>query len=340
MIIKNLSLQNFRNYRKKVLELSQNNNVILADNGVGKTNLLEAVYLLARGKSFRAQKDEEMIFYGEDFSRVTGLLGEDSLSIVLTKPKRFFINNAVKRRIDFLGRLICVIFRPEDIDLVLGAPSLRREYLDSVLEQVDREYRRCNLSYQKGLRQRNRLLERIREGEAERKQLLFWDELLVKNGEKVSAKREEYIEFINNEFRKKKLEDSLFYDRSVISPYRLRQYAENEIGAGKTLVGPHRDDFQFFRQREGKVKKDLSVFGSRGEQRMAIFNLKLAELEYIETIIGEPPMLLLDDIFSELDHANRREVLRLLDKQQTLITTTDEHLIPKKYKNKINRINL
>ena len=104
---------------------------------------------------------------------------------------------------DFAGKLVCVLFRPEDIDLVLGDPSLRREYLDSVLEQIDREYRRCNLSYHKGLRQRNKLMEKIRDGEAQRRQLLFWDELIIKNGEIVSAKREEFINFINNEFKKK-----------------------------------------------------------------------------------------------------------------------------------------
>ncbi len=306
--------------------------MILADNGAGKTNLLEAVYLLATGKSFRAEKDEEMVLYGEEFGRATGEVGEDTLAVVLSKPKRFFINNVTRRRLDFTGKLVCVLFRPEDIDLVLGSPSLRREYLDSVLEQVDREYRRCNLSYHKGLRQRNKLLERIREGEANRKQLLFWDELLIKNGEKVSAKRKELIEFINQEFKKKKLEDSMWYDKSVISPMRLEQYAGNEVRAGKTLVGPHRDDFIFFRQRKGKVKKDLSIFGSRGEQRMAVFNLKLAELEYIEKTIGEPPALLLDDIFSELDHEHREEVFKLLDHQQTIMTTADEHLIPKKLK--------
>ena len=352
MILKNLTLQNFRSYRKKHWNLSEANNVIVADNGAGKTNLLEAVYLLATGKSFRAEKDEEMVLYGEEFGRVTGdvhLGGGHSdtsevvnLTVVLSKPKRFFINNVGKRRLDFAGKLVCVLFRPEDIDLVLGSPSLRREYLDSVLEQIDREYRRCNLSYHKGLRQRNKLLEKIRDGEAQRRQLLFWDELIIKNGEIVSAKREEFINFINNEFKKKKLEDSLIYDKSIISPVRLEQYADNEIRVGKTLVGPHRDDFIFFRQRQGKVKKDLSIFGSRGEQRMAVFNLKLAELEYIEKTIGEPastsaslggpPLLLLDDIFSELDHEHREEVFKLLDRQQTIMTTADKHLIPKKLK--------
>lgn len=350
MNLQTLSLQNFRSYQKKSFEFSNNTTLIIGDNGTGKTNLLEAVYLLSRGGSFRADKDEEMILYSEEFGRVTGIIhlgGENiptsevsELAVFLAKPKRFFVNNVAKRRMDFVGNLACVLFRPEDIDLVLGSPSLRREYLNSVLEQTDREYRRCFLSYRKGLRQRNKLLERIREGKAERKQLLFWNELLLKNGEVVSQKRDELLERANTEFKRKKLELFLVYERSVISPLRLEQYADNEVWAGKTLVGPHRDDFSFFRQRQGKLKKDLSVFGSRGEQRMAVFNLKLAEEEFIESACGYPPLLLLDDIFSELDHLNRGEVLRLLDKQQTIITTSDEHLLPERYRKKVDVIKL
>jgi len=233
-----------------------------------------------------------------------------------------------------------VLFRPEDIELVLGSPSKRRGYMDSVLEQVDREYRRSNLSYQKGLRQRNKLLERIREGEAERKQLLFWNRLLIKNGEVVEEKRREWIEFVNQELKEKKLELGLEYDKSVISEARLSKYSEAEIAAAKTLVGPHRDDFMFIAQRKGKLKKDLGIYGSRGEQRMAVLAIKLAELEFVKLKTESKPVLLLDDIFSELDHEHRDEVLSLLEKQQTVVTTTDEHLIPSKYKKKVEMMRL
>jgi len=241
---------------------------------------------------------------------------------------------------DFVGKLKCVLFRPEDIDLVLGSPSNRREYLDGVLEQIDKEYRRSSLAYQKGLRQRNKLLWKIREGEAERKQLLFWNKMLVKNGEIIFKEREKYLMWVNQELRKKQSDLRLDYDSSRISEKRLEQYSNQEIAAGKTLVGPHRDDFRFIVQRKGKVEKDLSIYGSRGEQRMAILGVKLNELEYVSKVTEDRPVLLLDDIFSELDHKHRDKVLRLLVKQQTIITTADKHLIPVKKKKKMKIVEL
>lgn len=347
MILTRLILQNFRSYQKADFKFPGNTTLVLGNNGAGKTNLLEAIFLLATGRSFRAERDEQMVLYGQDFGRVEGQIhlgGEESatseVSIVLTKPKRFFINNVAKRKMDFVGNLRCVLFRPEDIEIVLGSPSIRREYLDCVLEQADREYRRCLLSYQKGLRQRNKLLELIRDGRSQRKQLLFWDELLIKNGNLISAKREEYLNFVNRQLQVRNLK--LNYEPSRISPSRLARYAENEIGAAKTLVGPHRDEFRFIYQRTGKLEKDLSRYGSRGEQRVAVLGVKLAELEFLdESIKGaiDRPILLLDDIFSELDHGHRETVLSLLEKQQTIITAADPHLIPSKYAS-IHRLTL
>ena len=333
MYLSTLILQNFRNYKKKVFNFGEKTTVLSGDNSVGKSNILEAIFLLATGTSFRADRDEEMILYGQEFGRVKGKMKDKELTVFLAKPKRFFINDVAKRKMDFVGNLLCVLFRPEDIDLVLGSPSLRRQYWDSVLGQVDREYRRCNLSYHKGLRQRNKLLEKIRDGEAERKQLLFWDNLLIKNGEIITQKREEFLEFVNRGLKgNRAIGQRLEYDYSRISPARLEQYADNEVWAGKTLVGPHRDDFKFIVQRKNKAAKDLSIYGSRGEQRMAVLAVKLKEFEFIEVKTGERPVLLLDDIFSELDHENREEVFKLLEKQQTIMTTADEHLIPKKLK--------
>jgi DNA replication and repair protein RecF len=334
MILKTLKLQNFRSYKQASFEFSGNTTLILGNNGVGKTNLLEAIFLLATGRSFRAEKDEQMVLYGQEFGRVSGQIEDVNLAVVLTSPKRYFINNVAKRKMDFIGNLRVVLFRPEDIDLVLGSPSARRNYLDFVLEQADREYRRSSLSYKKGLRQRNKLLERIREGEAERKQLIFWDKLLIKNGDVITTKRAEFLEFVGEKIVHRGMPLKLFYDKSVISEARIKQYAGNEVAAAKTLVGPHRDEFKFIYQRSGKLEKDLSLYGSRGEQRMAVLGVKLAELEYLDrSISGETdrPVLLLDDIFSELDHEHRETVLNLLEKQQTIITATDKHLIPKKY---------
>ena len=265
---------------------------------------------------------------------------------------RYLVNGTAKRKMDFVGKLRCVLFRPEDIDLVLGTPANRREYLNSVLEQTDREYRRCLLAYSKGVRQRNKLLIRIREGQTDRSQLLFWNKLLIKNGEVIFEKRRKYIEFVNERLKSKESALQLYYDKSVMSEKRLEEYADKEVWAGKTLVGPHRDDFMFIFQREGRLEKDLAIYGSRGEQRMAVFQVKLSELEFMAKREGselelskfrnleDRPILLLDDVFSELDREHRREVFKLLDKQQTIISTADESLMPKRYLKKVDIVRL
>jgi len=241
------------------------------------------------------------------------------------------VNGVGKRMVDFAGNLKAVLFRPEDMDLIIGSPSLRRRYLDFVLIQTDREYRRAVISYEKGVRQRNRLLEKIRDEAAYanasasqggmRNQLLFWDQLLIKNGNYISNKRAEYIEYING--KEKNLGNyEAIYDDSQISTARLEQYLEAEIASGNTLIGPHRDDFKIeLRER------DLAVFGSRGEQRLAVLWLKLCELSFIREKSGERPILLLDDIFSELDHKHRDLVFEIMDNQQTIVTSADPHLI-------------
>jgi DNA replication and repair protein RecF len=199
-----------------------------------------------------------------------------------------------------------------------------------VLSQVDKEYRRASLSYDKGLRQRNRLLFRIREEGLSRSQLLFWDRLLIKNGDYISRQRANFIEFVNSNYQLAtgSSQFSLGYDNSVISESRLEQYAQEEVAVATTLVGPHRDDFQFKIQNSKlKIPRNLSRYGSRGEQRMGVLWLKMAELAYIEEKSGEKPTLLLDDILSELDHEHREIVLEATQNQQTVITTADEHYL-------------
>jgi DNA replication and repair protein RecF len=240
---------------------------------------------------------------------------------------------------DFIGNLRSVLFRPEDLEIVVDSPSTRRHYLDSVLEPVDREYRRANLSYQKGLRQRNKLLEQIREEGRPRSILYFWDKLLLENGELVTQKREKFIEFINQQ--PDHFGDlEIIYDKSVISPQRLAKYAQEEIAVGMTLVGPHRDDFLVgVRNQESKIR-DLHVYGSRGEQRLAVFSLKLAELEFVAQKSERRPVLLLDDILSELDQTCRARIFEAIPKQQTIITTTDLGLIEKEFQKELSMIKL
>ena len=353
MTLRYLQLQNFRNFSKKELKFPPETTLIIGPNTSGKTNILEAIYLLATGKSFRAGVEKEMISYGKELARIKGGIkdkeGKENLEIVLTTgqvagervaKKRYLINGVGKRMMDFVGKLRCVLFGPEDLEIIVNSPSIRRDYLNSVLEQVDRDYRRASLSYQKGLRQRNKLLEQIREEGRPRSVLFFWDKLLIENGKIITQKRKEFIEFINEQpelFGKMRLT----YDKSIISPERLARYEKQELAAGVTLVGPHRDDFRVgLKEGEKKRVRDLHIYGSRGEQRVAVFSLKLAELEFMVEKTEERPVLLLDDIFSELDHAHRKRLLEVIPKQQTIITTTDIHLVEPGYRKKIKTIEL
>ena len=366
MAISKIHLQNFRNFKSKTFNFSDKVSVLVGPNASGKTNVLEGLFLMATGKSFRARLEEEMISYNATFARVSAVLSiknnaskEDihntkysiqntKLEVILTRGeieigenkfekaprKRIFLNGVGKRLIDFTGNFRVVLFGPWDLDLVTESPSLRRRFLDTVLSQVDRDYRRASLSYEKGLRQRNRLLWQIREDlsvVSGRARLLFWDKLLIKNGDYISKVREEFIDFVNERPDFEGQDFSLEYDKSAISEARLEQYKEEEVAAATTLVGPHRDDFVIkLRTRMSKPKnkeRELARFGSRGEQRMGVLWLKLAELSFIEEKTQEKPTLLLDDIFSELDHEHRSIVMQASKGQQTIITTADPHFI-------------
>ncbi len=316
-MLKTLNLANFRNFGKKTIEFSEGINVINAPNASGKTNILEAIFFLATGKSFKARKEIECIKYEEQLARISS----KDLEIILTKDvvgwpkKRLLINGVPRRLIDFVGNIKVTLFAPQDLELITDGPSLRRNFLDTVLYQTDREYRRSLGSYEKGVRQRNRLLMHIRDDGASRSGLLFWNQLLIKNGDYISAKRRELIEYINS-----KNKCNLVYDASSISESRLEQYKDAEIASATTLVGPHRDDIVFL--QEGR---DLASFGSRGQQRMQILYLKLAEMVYVEENTGVKPILLLDDIFSELDHSHREIVMSTINNHQVIITSADEH---------------
>lgn len=332
-----VKLSDFRNFGTKRLEFSDKVTLIVGPNASGKTNILESIFLLSTGRSLKARVEEEMVNYKKDLTRVKGLLSNKMiLEAVITRGlidigtarpekvarKKLSVNGVPKRLIDFAGNFKAVLFGPWDLDLVTESPSLRRKFLDSVISQIDREYRRSILSYEKGVRQRNRLLFRIREEGISRSQLSFWNQLLIKNGDYISAKRQEFIEFINKTSSPNSQNFQLEYDRSVISEGRLEQYKEEEVAAATTLVGPHRDDFIF-----KEIDRDLSAYGSRGEQRMSVLWLKMAELAFIEDKSGEKPTLLLDDIFSELDPEHRGIVVNLTKMQQTIITTADPHFI-------------
>jgi len=349
-MIAKIKLSNFRNFKSKLIEFSSGTTVIIGPNASGKTNILESICLSSTGKSMRAKVEEEMIAYDKTLARVISQIVEKKndedvtckLEVILTRgevevgndkfekaPRKKLLVNGISRRLmDFAGNLKVVLFGPQDMDLVTQSPHLRRSFLDTVLSQVDREYRRASLSYEKGLKARNKLLYRIREEGLSRSQLLFWDRLLIKNGDYISRKREEFIDYANS---LESLNDQIFrleYDKSAISEARLEQYAQEEVLAATTLVGPHRDDFCFEEKKEKDTGfKDLAIYGSRGESRMGVLWLKLGELAFIEKITGESPTLLLDDIFSELDHKHREVVIKAVKDKQSIITTADGHYL-------------
>lgn len=352
-MIKSIHLTNFRNFGAKRFEFTDEISLILGPNASGKTNVLEALYFLSTGKSFKARLEEDVVKYDKDISRIYGIAegvdkNKTNLEVMVTRGlidiggdrpekaprKKLIVNGIPRRMIDFAGNFKTVLFGPWDLDLVTESPGIRRRFLDNVLSQADREYHRSALSYEKGLRQRNRVLWEIREGNVGRDRLLFWNQLLIKDGDYISRKREEFIDFVNNrESEMNGLKLNLTYDKSVISEGRIDQYKDEEVASATTLVGPHRDDFIF-----NKGDRSLASFGSRGEQRMGVLWLKMAELAYIEDESGERPTLLLDDIFSELDDDHKNVVVEISRNQQTIITSVNDLFIDNL--KKINRINL
>lgn len=318
MRVNNLQLINFRNYTKKQIDFERFT-LIVGENGVGKSNIIEAIYFLSVGKSFRADTDGEMISYGQSVAHVIGRTEDDELKIIINDGslkvarKKFEVNGVARRMIDATGKIKAVIFSPTDMELVTGSPNKRRKYLDFVLSSVNREYRRCLQAYEKGLRQRNKLLDLIREGSAARTQLFFWDKTLIKNGQYITDCRKEFLELVG-----------FFYDKSEISELRLKQYEQEELMAGSTLVGPHRDDFVMLME-----DRDVAKFGSRGQQRMAVWWLKQKEIEFL----GGTPILLLDDIFSELDNKHRALIMDFINEYQgQVIMTSAEDEVPETFK--------
>ena len=329
MFLKYLSLQNFRNYKKAEFKFSDNTTLIVGPNTSGKSNFIEAISFLSFGKSFRVENDEQAIQFQANLASVKGKTDSLDLQVMIAKIprslKKYLVNGVSKRRLDFVGNLPSVSFSPLDLDILIGSPGKRREFLDAVLTQTDRDYRLAEALYQKGLRQRNRLLHKAREtGVRNEKEFEYWDDLLINTGVSITEKREDFINFLNTE-KKDILDFKIFYDKSVISIARLLQYKEAELASAVTLVGPHRDDFWV--ELSGH---DAKFFASRGQQRLVVLQLKFLEMLFVKKKLGESPLFLLDDIFSELDQDHINLVLDMVGSQQTFITTTHKELVPKK----------
>ncbi len=334
-MLTNIRLSEFRNYKEGEFALSEGINVVVGLNAKGKTNLLEAIYLLGVGESFRAKRTEEMVSFGQELGRVTGevdLPKDDKITLEVivsngmvmgkaVNKRKYLVDGVSKRKQDFLGILPLVLFRPEDVELVSGSPDIRRKFLDRVLIQVDKVYTSSLSTYEQALKRRNKLLDAIRDGMASRYSLTFWDGLLIKHGQVIQEKRREIVEYINSLFGKSDLfkDLSISYDMSAVSEARLAQYKDAEVSVGYTLVGPHKDDLLI----KDKTR-DLAVYGSRGEQRMAVLAMKMGEIYFLEERGNKKVILLLDDIFSELDEVHKGEVLRVMEGRQVVVTTADE----------------
>lgn len=330
MNISKIKLTNFRNYSDLEFKFTKPITVFLGLNAQGKTNFLESVYFLATSKSFKAEMEEEQIKDSEEFLRVEGEIQNSEFGIDNTDEqvnleialqnnsegvkKKIRVNGIPRRLVDYAGNLVVVEFLPEDINLVAGSPSLRRNHVDVTLSQIDKGYKKALSSYGQVLTNKNRLLKNIREGSSSVNELTFWIDKQLELGKVIVEKRQELFEFLNST-EKKFGEFDYEYVENVLSKERLEEYRSREIDSASSLIGPHRDDFVF--KLNGK---ELSKYGSRGEQRTSVLDLKISEVEFIELKIGSRPVLLLDDIFSELDLSHQKHVLDLSKMQQTIIT--------------------
>ena len=332
MFLKQLNLINFRNYGKLDLQFDERPTIFVGNNAAGKSNLLEAVYFLSTTKSGRVDEETELIKQGENAALVTGLIQETKLEINMQMideklHKRVKVNGVPRRVVDYIGNLPVVLFSPSDINMVTGSPSLRRWHLDLSLAQVDSHYKKSLTLYEQVLVSRNRVLKRIREGQGKVDELDYWTNELIKYAKVVSDARIAFLESMNN-FESPLGKFIFEYKQSLLNKERLLQYNGREIQASVTLIGPHRDDFVL-----NLNNRNLAYFGSRGEQRTATLAFKLATLEYMALSLGKRPILLLDDVFSELDANHRAHVVEVVSRQQTIIATVELENLPKSFLN-------
>ncbi|MEP7166884.1 MAG: DNA replication and repair protein RecF [Candidatus Woesebacteria bacterium] len=341
-VVSSVVLQDFRNFTTKEIVFDSDQTLILGNNGQGKTNVLEAIAFLSTGRSFRAKLLSDCVREGAEVAHLGAKAVVDDEEVTLSASivsksseyskrasTRFLRNGVKKRRSDVIGVVKTVLFRPEDMELITDGPSYKRNFLDDVLIQVSLEYAKSLREYEKALKHRNKLILQLREGLVTRKEFIFWDTILIKHGDVITRERKKFLFFITNhvEFP---IKGEVTYDESLMSEERLHQYAFEEVAAGKTLVGPHRDNFLIqLELSEGKMS-DVARFGSRGQQRMAVLWLKVAALQFIEKETKNTPLLLLDDMFSELDEGNRELVFGLFENRQVIMTSAEElSMLPK-----------
>lgn len=362
MHLRHLALTNFRNYQKQELELRPGTVLLLGANAQGKTNLLEAVFLLATGRSERAETDADYVAWPvrddvQPYARIAGAAVRAAASVSvevvvlgragakgLVASKRFKLNGVPKRASDVVGAITAVLFTTDDMELIRGAPAGRRRYLDVMLSQVDHQYLRALQRYAKLIAQRNALLKRIQEGGAHARELAYWDEELSRDGAAILTARAAAVAeladaaaAIHARLSGVHEQFALAYEprftdhwppariidagaEAVASALLDRLHATHprDMAAGLTLTGPHRDDLVMTLGGE-----PAAAFASRGQQRTAALALRLAEAQLLRARGGERPILLLDDVLSELDASRRASVLAAIDADQVWITSAD-----------------
>lgn len=360
MVIKNIEITNFRNYKHLKIDFCENLNIVYGNNGEGKTNLLESVYVLGFTKSHRFFIDNNLIKDGEECAVVKGTILNNipyELEVLLNKSKKQVKvdNNEIKKIGDYIDKTNIVVFYTEDLDLIKGIPSIRRKYLDSELSQISINYYNAVIDFTKLLKSRNEYLKKISDGE--KVDLNYFDVLtdyFINKGIFIYQMRQKFIEKLNNICPKifekitgksgfkivyKPIIEIKDYTRENLYNNLKKSLEDNfdkELKFKSTLYGPHRDDFEFYLNEQ-----NLKNFGSQGQQRVAVIALKLSEIRILKDYKGTNPIVLLDDVFSELDNYKKESLLAYIsDDIQVIITTTDLNNIDKKLLEKAKLIHI
>ena len=334
MIIKSIELKNFRNYEELNLNLDGGTNILYGDNAQGKTNILESIYVSGTTKSHKGSRDKEMIRFGENEAHIRTMVEKNQMSYQIdmhlkkNRSKGIAINGVpIRKASELFGVLNMVFFSPEDLNIIKNGPSERRRFIDMELCQLDKVYVHSLVQYNKVLLQRNKLLKEVVFHPEYEATLDVWDEQLVRFGKEVIKARRDFIHQLGDII--KELHTKLSGGKENIEVIYDPDTEENELEEAvrksrpqdmkqkTTLAGPHRDDISFVVNGI-----DIRRFGSQGQQRTAALSLKLSELELVKKISRDAPVLLLDDVLSELDSSRQNQLLDAIQDIQTMITCT------------------
>lgn len=334
MFIKSMELLNYRNYGQLHIDFHKGTNVLYGDNAQGKTNILEAVYVCCTTKSHKGSKDREIVKFGEEESHIKMIVRRDDvpyridMHLKKNRTKGIAVNGIpIKKASELFGIVNVIFFSPEDLNIIKNGPSERRKFIDLELCQLNKLYVYNLVQYNKVIAQRNKLLKDMDGTSSLKETLDIWDIQLVKFGKEVIRLRTEFIRELNELIRGihahlsgEKEELSILYEPNVTEALfeeMLIKNRQQELRQRLTLTGPHRDDLNFIVNGT-----DIRKFGSQGQQRTAALSLKLAEIELVKRTVKDYPILLLDDVLSELDSKRQEHLLSGISHIQTLITCT------------------